>query len=211
MGSAELRPFRASTFHHTTSKVERGEAQQPTTGRFRQSRRRICRAEIRRRTEGVEASALGRETRNTQDNNITTTFVQLNVHSCNACNAAQCSGFEQVQASGGAPGRGGVNPLGFSPALLRGGDGRLGRSLDPILLYYQSYHSWTIVSVTAVTFTARSVHSRAADPDTLHFQGSPRLEQGLCRSASCQPVARPSTATAPTRYSRPSRPRRRLS
>ena len=39
-----------------------GEAQQPTTGRFRQSRRRICRAEIRR-TEGVEASALGRETR----------------------------------------------------------------------------------------------------------------------------------------------------
>ena len=45
-----------------------GEAQQPTTGRFRQSRRRICRAEIRR-TEGVEASALGRETRNTQDNN----------------------------------------------------------------------------------------------------------------------------------------------
>ena len=68
MGSAELRPFRASTFHHTTSKVERGEAQQPTTGRFRQSRRRICRAEIRR-TEGVEASALGRETRNTQDNN----------------------------------------------------------------------------------------------------------------------------------------------
>ena len=66
-GSAELRPFRASTFHHTTSKVERGEAQQPTTGRFRQSRRRICRAEIRR-TEGVEASALCREKRNTQDN-----------------------------------------------------------------------------------------------------------------------------------------------
>ena len=96
------------------------------------------------------------------------------------------SGFEQVQASGGAPGRGGVNPLGFSPALLRGGEGRLGRSLDPILLYSQ----------------ARSVHSRANDPDTLHFQGSPRLEQGLCRSASCQPVARPSTATAPTRYSR---------
>ena len=47
--------------------------------------------------------------------------------------------------------------------MLRGGDGRLGRSLDPILLYSQSYHSWTIVSVTAVTFTARSVHSRAAD------------------------------------------------
>jgi hypothetical protein len=91
-----------------------------------------------------------------------------------------------VQASGGAPGRGGVNPLGFSPALLRGGDGRLGRSLDPILLYSQSYHSWTRVSVTAVTFTARSVHSRAADPDTLHFQGSPRLEQGQWRSASCQ-------------------------
>ena len=108
------------------------------------------------------------------------------MHSCNACNAAQCSGFEQVQASGGAPGRGGVNPLGFSPALLRGGDGRLGRSLDPILLYSQSYHSWTIVSVTVVTFTARSVHSRAADPDTLHFQGSPRLEQGQWRLASCQ-------------------------
>ena len=79
-----------------------------------------------------------------------------------------------------------MNPLGFSPALLRGGDGRLGRSLDPILLYSQSYHSWTIVSVTVVTFTARSVHSRAADPDTLHFQGSPRLEQGQWRSASCQ-------------------------
>ena len=63
-----------------------------------------------------------------------------------------------------------MNPLGFSPALLRGGDGRLGRSLDPILFYYQSYHSWTRVSVTAVTFTARSVHSRAADPDTLHFR-----------------------------------------
>ena len=44
-----------------------GEAQQPTTGRFRQSRRRICRAEIRR-TEGVEASALCREKRITQDN-----------------------------------------------------------------------------------------------------------------------------------------------
>ena len=35
------------------------------------------------------------------------------------------------------------------------------------------------MSVTAVTFTARSAHSRATDPDTLHFQGSPRLEQGL--------------------------------
>ena len=33
-----------------------GEAQQPTTGRFRQSPRRICRAEIRR-TERVEANA----------------------------------------------------------------------------------------------------------------------------------------------------------
>ena len=123
------------------------------------------------------------------------------MHSCNACNAAQCSGFEQVQASGGAPGRGGVNPLGFSPALLRGGDDRLGRSLDPILLYYQSYHSRTIVSVTAVTFTARSVHSRAADPDTLHF----RLAAARARSMSIRilpAVARPSTATAPTRYSR---------
>ena len=82
---------------------------------------------------------------------------------------------------------GGVNPLGFSPALLRGGDGRLGRSLDPILLYSQSYHSWTIVSVTAVTFTARSVHSRAADPDTLHFQGPAAARaRSRWRSASCQ-------------------------
>ena len=161
-----------------------GEAQQPTTGRFRQSRRRICRAEIRR-TEGVEASALGRETRITQDNNYY--HLRTTQHSCNARNAAQCSGFEQVQASGGAPGRGGVNPLGFSPALLRGGDGRLGRSLDPILLYYQSYHSWTIVSVTAVTFTARSVHSRAADPDTLHFHGPAAARaRSRWRSASCQ-------------------------
>ena len=145
-----------------------------------------------------------------QDNNHYTTFVQLNVHSCNACNAAQCSGFEQVQASGGAPGRGGVNPLGFSPALLRGGDGRLGRSLDPILLYYQSYHSWTIVSVTAVTFTARSVHSRGADPDTLHFRarrGSSKVSMaiGILPAVACP------SPPAPTRYSRPSRPRRRLS
>ena len=69
--------------------------------------------------------------------------------------------------------------------LARSAEGR-GRStgpgsLDPILLssLLSVYHSWTIVSVTAVTFTARSVHSRAIDPDTLHFQGSPRLEQGL--------------------------------
>ena len=105
----------------------------------------------------------------------------------------------------------GVNPLGFSPALLRGGDGRLGRSLDPILLYSQSYHSWTIVSVTAVTFTARSVHSRAADPDTLHFQGPAAARaRSRWRSASCQLwLAR--HRTAPTRYSRPSRPRLRLS
>ena len=94
---------------------------------------------------------------------------------------------------------------------LRGGDGRLGRSLDPILLYYQSYHSWTIVSVTAVTFTARSAHSRAADPDTLHFRarrGSSKVSMAI---RILPAVARPSTATAPTRYSRPSRPRRRLS
>ena len=58
------------------------------------------------RTEGVEASALGRETRNTQDNNyyhLRTTqraFMQR-VQRC-----TQCSGFEQVQASGGTPGRG---------------------------------------------------------------------------------------------------------
>ena len=45
-----------------------GRLSSPPPGRFRQSRRRICRAEIRR-TEGVEASALCREKRNTQDNN----------------------------------------------------------------------------------------------------------------------------------------------
>ena len=56
---------RPSNIPHQRPSV--GEAQQPTTGRFRQSRRRICRAEIRR-TEGVEASALGREKRITQDN-----------------------------------------------------------------------------------------------------------------------------------------------
>ena len=114
------------------------------------------------------------------------------------CIRDRCSGFEQVQASGGAPGRGGVNPLGFSPALLRGGDGRLGRSLDPILLYSQSYHSWTIVSVTAVTFTARSVHSRAADPDTLHFHG-PAAARARSMAIDILPaVACPSTATAPS-------------
>ena len=73
--------------------------------------------------------------------------------------------------------------------LARSAEGR-GRSTGPVArpdsTLLSVYHSWTIVSVTAVTFTARSVHSRAADPDTLHFQGSPRLEQGLWRSASCQ-------------------------
>ena len=66
--------------------------------------------------------------------------------------------------------------------LARSAEGR-GRSTGPVArpdsTLLSVFHSWTIVSVTAVTFTARSVHSRAADPDTLHFQGSPRLEQGL--------------------------------
>ena len=61
-----------ATFQHTSYHINEGRAwgrlSSPPPGRFRQSRRRICRAEIRR-TEGVEASALGRETRNTQDNN----------------------------------------------------------------------------------------------------------------------------------------------
>jgi len=73
--------------------------------------------------------------------------------------------------------------------LARSAEGR-GRSTGPVArpdsTLLSVYHSWTIVSVTAVTFTARSVHSRAIDPDTLHFQGSPRLEQGQWRSASCQ-------------------------
>ena len=80
----------------------------------------------------------------------------------------------------------GVNPLGFSPALLRGGDGRLGRSLDPILLYYQSYHSWTIVSVTAVTFTARQFTAGQPILTRSTFRAPPRLEQGRWRSTSCQ-------------------------
>ena len=197
--SRGFRPFRASTFHHTTSKVERGEAQQPTTGRFRQSRRRICRAEIRR-TEGVEGLALSVERSAILKTMITTSCTT------SACNAAQCSGFEQVQASGGAPGRGGVNPLGFSPALLRGGDGRLGRSLDPILLYYQSYHSMDNSVCDGGDIHSEAVHSRAADPDTLHFQGPAAARaRSLWRSASCQ------LWPAPTRYSRPSRTRRRLS
>ena len=91
-----------------------------------------------------------------------------------------------------------MNPLGFSPALLRGGDGRLGRSLDQILLYSQSYHSWTIVSVTAVTFTARSVHSRAADPDTLHFHGPAAARARSMAIGILPAVACPSTATAPS-------------
>ena len=57
---------RPSNIPHQRPSV--GRLSSPPPGRFRQSRRRICRAEIRR-TEGVEASALGRETRNTQDNN----------------------------------------------------------------------------------------------------------------------------------------------
>ena len=77
--SDESRPRRlvSSRLVHVLSRVSRvslwcscvgGRLSSPPPGRFRQSRRRICRAEIRR-TEGVEASALCRETRNTQDNN----------------------------------------------------------------------------------------------------------------------------------------------
>ena len=57
---------RPSNIPHQRPSV--GRLSSPPPGRFRQSRRRICRAEIRR-TEGVEASALCREKRNTQDNN----------------------------------------------------------------------------------------------------------------------------------------------
>ena len=58
------------------------------------------------------------------------------------------------------------------------------------------------MSVTAVTFTARSVHSRAADPDTLHFRG-PAAARARSMAVDILPaVACPSTATAPTRYSR---------
>ena len=54
------------------------------------------------------------------------------------------------------------------------------------------------MSVTAVTFTARSVHSRAADPDTLHFRG-PAAARARSMAIDILPaVACPSTATAPT-------------
>ena len=178
MGSAELRPFRASTFHHTTSKVERGEAQQPTTGRFRQSRRRICRAEIRR-TEGVEASALCRETRNTQDNN----YYHLRTTQRAFMQRVQRCTVLRVRAGAGEW-RGPWQRRRESFRILaRSAEGR-GRSTGPVarpdstLLSVLPFmdntisltiHSWTIVSVTAVTFTPRSVHSRAADPDTLHL------------------------------------------
>jgi len=98
--------------------------------------------------------------------------------------------------------------------LARSAEGR-GRSTGPVArpdyTLLSVFHSWTIVSVTAVTFTVRSVHSRAADPDTLHFQG-PAAARARSRMAIdiLPAVACPSTATAP-RYSRPSRPRRRLS
>ena len=56
-----------------------------------------------------------------------------------------------------------------------------------IQTWVRNNHSWTIVSVTAVTFTARSVHSRAADPDTLHFHGPAAARaRSRWRSASCQ-------------------------
>jgi len=58
---------RPSNIPHQRPSV--GRLSSPPPGRFRQSRRRICRAEIRR-TEGVEASALGREKRITQDNDF---------------------------------------------------------------------------------------------------------------------------------------------
>ena len=41
----------------------------------------------------------------------------------------------------------------------------------------------------AVTFTARSVHSRAADPDTLHFQG-PAAARARSRWLARQPLPR---------------------
>ena len=114
--------------------------------------------------------------------------VRCGARVCGSCGHSKCpSVCTTIINNEGALKKGGVYPLGFSPALLRGGDDRLGRSLDPTLLYYQSYHSWTIVSVTAVTFTARSVHSRAADPDTLHFQGPAAARaRSRWRSASCQ-------------------------
>ena len=85
--------------------------------------------------------------------------------------------------------------------LARSAEGR-GRSTGPVArpdsTLLSVFHSWTIVSVTAVTFTARSVHSRAADPDTLHFHG-PAAARARSMAIDILPaVACPSTATAPS-------------
>ena len=90
--------------------------------------------------------------------------------------------------------------------LARSAEGR-GRSTGPVARpdsnLLSVYHSWTIVSVTAVTFTARSVHSRAADPNTLHFHG---LAAARARSMAIGIL--PAVATLPVyryrafRYSR---------
>ena len=67
----------------------------------------------------------------------------------------------------------GVNPLGFSPALLRGGDGRLGRSLDPILPLL-SVLPFMDNSVCDGGDIHNEVSSQTAEqpilPDTLHFR-----------------------------------------
>ena len=67
----------------------------------------------------------------------------------------------------------GVNPLGFSPALLRGGDGRLGRSLDPILPLL-SVLPFMDNSVCDGGDIHSEVSSQTAEqpilPDTLHFR-----------------------------------------
>ena len=69
MGSAELRPFRASTFQHTTSKAERGGGSAAHHQGGFVSLGVASAAPRFDGPKGVEASALGRETRNTQDNN----------------------------------------------------------------------------------------------------------------------------------------------
>ena len=69
---------RPKTFQHTTQRPSVGEAQQPTT-RLKEGFVSLGVASAAPRFDGpkgVEASALGRETRNTQDNTITT-FVHL--------------------------------------------------------------------------------------------------------------------------------------
>ena len=79
--------------------------------------------------------------------------------------------------------------------LARSAEGR-GRSTGPVArpdsTLLSVYHSWTIVSVTAVTFTARSVHSRAADPNTLHFHGLAAARARSMAIGILPAVARPS-------------------